>query len=100
MQKQPLNALRTLLAVLVFVCTLSSVFFTAHERFHACSGEDCPVCLVMQLSEQNLKLLSLLLLFCAAAAAAVFGCRRERLTAVPAVCRADTLVSRKIRLND
>lgn len=59
-----LNRLRAVLAAVFIAFTVFSVFFTAAEAGHDCSGDDCPICFVIQLAEQNVKLLSLAL--CAA----------------------------------
>ncbi len=100
MQKQRLNLVRTLLAVLVLLFTVSSVFFTAHEHFHDCSGEDCPICHVIQISEQNIKLFSFSLSLSAVAIVFHFMFADALAKVAATVFIAYTLISQKIRLND
>lgn len=57
-----LNRLRTVFAAVFILLTVFSVFFAAAEAGH--DGDDCPICFVIQVAEQNAKLLSLAL--CAA----------------------------------
>lgn len=59
-----LNRLRAVLAAVFIAFTVFSVFFVAAEAGHDCSGDDCPICFVIQVAAQNVKLLSLAL--CAA----------------------------------
>ena len=40
-------------AVLLFL--LVSTFFIAYEADHECTGEDCPVCALIQIVENNLR---------------------------------------------
>ncbi len=67
MQNKRINVLRTTFAVLLLAITIFSVCFTACEKFHECSGHDCPVCFVLEISAQNLKLLGIALALFAAA---------------------------------
>lgn len=100
MQKSKLNIFRIVLAVLLFVFTISSIFYTAHEMHHECSGEDCPICYVMQLSTDRLKLLT----FALASILVVVGLKKLRAVSIyinrEFLLKADTLISQKIRLND
>lgn len=57
-----------LLVLLLFL--LTSVFFIAHEADHDCTGEDCPVCALIQIAESNLRQLGT----GAPAAAALISC--------------------------
>ncbi len=59
-----LNRLRAVFAAVFILLTVFSVFFAAAEAGHDCSGDACPICFVIQVAEQNAKLLSLAL--CAA----------------------------------
>ncbi len=100
MQKQRINMVRTLLAVLVLLFTFFSVFFTAHEHFHECSGEDCPICHVIQISEQNIKLFSFIVSVIAISKKINFVERQVISVACKPAFLSATLVSQKIRLND
>ncbi len=52
-RRKRITAVFMLLVVLAFL--LLSTFFIAHEADHECSGEDCPVCALIQISENNLR---------------------------------------------
>lgn len=67
-----LNRLRAVLAAVFIAFTVFSVFFAAAEAGHDCSGDDCPICFVIQVAAQNVKLLSLAL--CAAGVSLVRHC--------------------------
>lgn len=58
------NRLRAVFVALFIAFTVFSVFFAAAEAGHDCSGDDCPICFVIQVAAQNVKHLSLAL--CAA----------------------------------
>lgn len=84
------------LAVLFFV--FLSVFFIAHEADHDCTGDDCPVCALIQMCENNIRQLGNGTSAAAAEAALVF------LTFILPVLMTGALagstpVSRKTRLN-
>lgn len=61
-----LNRLRAVFAAVFIAFTVFSLVFAAAEAGHDCTGDDCPICFVIQASGQNVKLLSLAL--CAAEA--------------------------------
>lgn len=61
-----LNRLRAVFAAVFIAFTVFSLVFAAAEAGHDCSGDDCPICFVIQVAGQNVKLLSLAL--CAAGA--------------------------------
>lgn len=67
-----LNRLRAVFAAVFIAFTVFSVFFAAAEAGHDCSGDDCPICFVIQAAAQNVKLLSLAL--CAAGVSLVRHC--------------------------
>lgn len=67
-----LNRLRAVLTAVFIAFTVFSVFFVAAEAGHDCSGDDCPICFVIQVAELNVKLLSLAL--CAAGVSLVRHC--------------------------
>ncbi len=88
------------MAVFVLLCIISSIFFMAHEHFHECHGGDCPICLVIQLSEQNIKLLSFSMFFFAVSVPFFFMVCHEFLLGILEIFVTKTLVSQKIRLNE
>ncbi|MBQ3356791.1 MAG: hypothetical protein IJG45_06725 [Oscillospiraceae bacterium] len=61
-----------ILAVFVLVAVMTSLFIMAHEVDHDCTGEDCPVCAVIALCRNALKVLCGTLI----AAALLFACLR------------------------
>lgn len=48
-----ITAVLMLFVVLLFL--LASAWFIAHEADHDCTGEDCPVCALIRISENNLR---------------------------------------------
>ena len=99
MQEEKIKKSALLIAAALLALTVFSIFFSASERFHECHGDDCPICLLLQIAEQNIKLLSLALFF----AVAVGGDRFKKIQDASIVCgshlKSKTLVSQKIRLN-
>lgn len=99
MQEQKIKTRALLIAAGLLALTFFSIFFSAAERFHECHGDDCAVCLLLQIAEQNIKLLSLALFF----AVAVSGDRFKKIQDASIICgpllKSKTLVSQKIRLN-
>ncbi len=59
-----------ILAVLVLLALMTSLFVIIHEADHDCTGEDCPICAVIAVCRNTLKLLGDAL----AALAVVFAC--------------------------
>lgn len=89
-----------IIAFMMLACVLCSVFLTAAEAGHDCSGEDCPICSVLELCERTGKRMR----ECGVAFFAVIsmlsmlaegfaGIREE------SVFMTQTPVSRKVRLN-
>lgn len=88
-----------IIGLMMLFVMLFSAFYMAAEADHDCSGEDCPICACIQQCENTLRL---------------FGGGEIRLLSViiptlfilpaAALCAAavpqDTLVSRKVRLNN
>ncbi|MBQ2081400.1 MAG: hypothetical protein II461_06525, partial [Treponema sp.] len=92
--------IRNLLSVLLIIFTVSTLFYTADEMHHECSGDDCHICQVIQISVQSLKLLTFAL-------ATVFVSQSFKNVKtykdsiiVKSVLKPNTLISQKIRLND
>lgn len=99
-----MNKFKKAFAVVVLLFTFASSVLVAHELHHYCkheiSGGDCPVCLVVQICEQNLKLLALAF---AAFHLFVAFCGFKKVDfhlSRKSVFNTSTLVSQKIRLND
>ena len=97
---------RRVIAMALCIAMMLSMFvssaYIAHEaaHHHVCSGENCPVCQFISQVEQvrrgfGMILLALLLIYLALAVRRDW---RAFMSANPPV--SDTLVSRKIRLND
>lgn len=95
-----LNRLRAVLTVVFIAFTVFSVFFVAAEAGHDCSGDDCPICFVIQVAEQNVKLLSLAL--CAAGVSLVRHCFALKLSFKNSYQTSfnNSLISLKTRLNN
>ena len=84
---------------LVFALAVSSAFI-AHEAGHDCTGDDCPICQMVSVSETLLRTIGLAVLMLLALFALPrgrFAHRECRRLCLPAF---GTLVSWKIRLND
>ena len=95
-----LNRLRAVLAADFIAFTVLSVFFAAAEAGHDCSGDDCPICFVIQLAEQNVKLLSLAL--CAAGFSLARHCFASKISFKNSYQTSfnNSLISLKTRLNN
>ena len=84
---------------LALVLSVSAAFI-AHEADHDCTGEDCPVCLMLAVNIRLLRAIGLALLvlpalFSLTALRSAYG-RQNSIVSF----RPGTLVSWKIRLND
>ena len=100
MSDAKVRKIRNLLSVLLIIFTVSTLFYTADEMHHECSGDDCHICQVIQISVQSLKLLTFAL-------ATVFIAQNFKNVKtykdsiiVKSVFKPNTLISQKIRLND
>lgn len=94
------NRLRAVFAALFIAFTVFSVFFVAAEAGHDCSGDDCPICFVIQVAEQNVKLLSLAL--CAAGVSLARHCFASKIPFKNSYQTSfnNSLISLKTRLNN
>lgn len=94
--KLRIAAILLILAVLFFV--LFSVFFIVHEADHDCSGDDCPVCMLIQIYEDNIRQVG------SGDAASATGILVFLALTMPVFMafsvRTSTLISNKIRLNN
>ena len=88
-----------IMGLMMFIAVLFSAFYIAAEADHDCCGEDCPICACIQQCENTLRgigdgtaeqlsaVIPVMLIFLVAA--------------LPiAVLSQETLVSRKVRLNN
>jgi len=87
------------LIFVVILLLLVSTYFTAYEADHDCTDEDCPVCALIQMSENSLRQLG------SGAPAAAAASSLFVLILVMQICTGNsitlpTLVSRKVRLNN
>lgn len=92
-----ITAIFLILAVILFL--LVSTYFIAYEADHECTGEDCPICVLLQISENSLRQLG----SGAPAAAAASSLFVLMLVMQIFTCESITLptpVSRKTRLNN
>lgn len=89
----------SIIAVMVLLIVLLSAFCLGHEAGHDCSGEDCPICDIMRQCENALRGLSEGI---AAPAVVMLPAVLALFVAVLFVSfiSSETLVSRKIRLNN
>lgn len=88
-----------IIGMMMLVIVMFSAFFIAAEKGHHCCGEDCPVCVTIQLCENMLRTLG-------------DGTIRQFSALVPVLflllvaaiyvseVSEDTLVSQKVRLNN
>ena len=70
------------MAAIIFIVVMASLLVVAHEADHDCIGENCPICTVIALCQNTLKMLSgvtvaivaILAYFCFKAVCSVFSC--------------------------
>ncbi|MBC6714480.1 hypothetical protein [Treponema sp. Marseille-Q3903] len=93
----------TIFAVIFFLLTVFSIFYSAAEsehKFH-CSDDFCPICYVIAVSAENLKLLRIGLGFFATLSAIFYFFIRLNLFSIAqSNTKNCTLVSQKIKLNN
>ncbi len=87
-----------IMGLMMLVVVVFSAFYIAAEADHDCSGEDCPICACIHHCENTLRG------FCSgiaqiSAVAPVFLILPAAAFGIAAVSQ-DTLVSRKVRLNN
>ncbi len=84
-----------------FALTLSvSSAFIAHEAGHDCSGHECPICQMIAVSVNLLRTLGLAVWMLLPPYVLLRGKFAHRIQQPLCLSASDTLVSRKIRLND
>lgn len=88
-----------LLCLFLLLAFLLSALFLAAEAGHRCSGEDCPICICMQLAERVLRQIGGAVLGAALLLFLLPSVRRR--CRIPETDRTPmTLVSQKVRLDD
>ncbi|MBR6297298.1 MAG: hypothetical protein IKR40_12555 [Treponema sp.] len=100
MNASRVNKIRKILLLLLMAFTISTLLYTAHEMHHECSGEDCHICQVIQISVQSLNLLTFALATVFIALNFKNVKNHNDSIIVKSVFKPNTLISQKIRLND
>ena len=100
LNKRKFSNLRTVMAVLFLIFTVYSVFYIAHESHHECSGEECPICQVILISVQNIRLLGVALVSSIIVIVFKASERHNSSFICKSLFKANTLIAQKIRLND
>ena len=100
MSDAKIRKIKNLLSVLLIIFTVSTLFYTADEMHHECSGDDCHICQVIQISVQSLKLLTFALATVFIALNFKNVKNHNDSIIVKSVFEPNTLISQKIRLND
>ena len=96
---QPKRLAAGIMALMMFVIVLFSVSFIAAEADHDCCGDDCPICACIHLCENTLEQIgSGVATQAAVIIPAILFCISILLSVC--VCRQETPVSRKVRLNN
>lgn len=88
-----------LLALLFVFAVISSAGFLILEAHHECSGEDCPVCLEINICSHNLKLLSFAGFIFVFAGVLLFSQQKNTYQDVISFGRSD-LIALKVKLSD
>lgn len=99
MQNSKLNKLRTVLAVLMMLMTIFSFVYIASEAKHHCTGENCPICFVIQVIKTNFG--GLILVFVASRILRHFAeSKKIAFSSIKIAYISNTLFLLKTRLND
>lgn len=91
---------KRILAVMLVIFTIFSLLFSAVEVNHDCSGEDCPICFVIEVTESNLKLLHFALAVFILSQFVKFTSNKIQFSSKKSIFKSNTLISQKIRIND
>ncbi|MCR5401662.1 MAG: hypothetical protein K6E78_08730 [Treponema sp.] len=100
MQEKRLTKIRTILSVLLLIFSIFSLAFISIESHHECSGHDCPVCFIILITQQNIKLLSLTGLVFAIVKKITQRARVNFFISKHFYLKIHSLISQKIRMND
>lgn len=93
-KRRLLSALMILLIIFVLV---ASFYFILHETRHECTGDECPVCALVAICRNTLKVFSVALILFSLFHASVRGTSFDSLSRVTCLAT-DTPVSLKVRL--
>jgi len=63
MQVAKLKKIRIVFATILVLFTIFSLYFSTVEKNHNCSGSDCPICYVIEISKENIELLKFAKIF-------------------------------------
>ncbi len=88
-----------LLGLMLLAAVVFCAFFPAMEAHHDCTGDDCPICSVLHLCEENLKQFGAAVLSPAFIVIPAFFSLIVSLFSAPDLMQ-ETPVSMKIRLNN
>ena len=92
------NKVATILAVLLIVFFVVSIFFIAHESDHECIGEDCPICEQIVICEKTIEEFGTGLITIILILATVFGGVYKLLSLGDNRTKNESLVSLKIEM--
>ncbi len=92
------NKVATILAVLLIVFFVVSIFFVAHESDHECIGEDCPICEQIVICENTIQELGTGIITIIIILATVFGGVYKLLSLADNRTKNESLVSLKIEM--
>ena len=99
MTKRIMRGVAGVLAVVLLAVVLFSSYYIAREAGHHCEGEECPICENIRQCEAVLQQLGLgIILVASLVMPTVWSLITRSLRAY--MFAAETLVSRKVRLND
>lgn len=100
MQNEKITVSKRLLAIFVLAFSIFSIAFISIESNHQCDDESCQICYVLNVAEGNLKLLSLSAAFLFIHKSAFNVTKIFSFKQICFTFNTDTLISRKIRMNN
>lgn len=100
MQNKKLNQITAWVAILatVIVMLISSIYLIEHAN-HQCSGNECPICSVMNQCSNNLKLVGAAIII-AAASLLHFTFLLKKSSPDTMIACSNSLVFQKVRMNN
>lgn len=100
MQKSEINKFRSFFASVFLIFAISSVFYTSLEANHNCCNDNCPVCQIINLTKQNLKLTLLVIVLATAVFTVAHPETQLKICHTDSVQKIHSLINLKIRIND